>query len=1023
MAILVAFVGMVPGSAEATTVKRNISKDTTWSQRKGPYVIAENIVVEHGATLKIEPGTRVELEPDIKIEIRGTFLAAGTPDDPIIFTGHSDEPWDTLYFTDFSTDAVYRDDAYAGGCILEQCVIEKGRGIFVRFGAPLITDCTIRDNYSSGIRVEFGAPRIVRNRIFNNSTAYDPASGNGGGIIAYTDKSMLIADNIIRDNISDGGRDGGGGIYAYASDQAHIILRNNTVFGNSSSRLGGGIYAYNSVLAGNTIVNNRAALRGGGIYAVESSLVENLVQANTASVGGGIFAENSEVVSNSILRNVALRPEGGALHYFGSGNVRDNNMLFNNTGDGAQGCGGVYVSGNPTIKENNIFNNSGYALHVANVADAPEVSAAGNFWGVRTERAVLDLMYDWLDDENTGLANVTPYLREPATHTPAIPPSNLVARGVEEGVHLSWEEPKDTRFQGHILHIGATSGYPYERAIRTGPDTNFIVKGLKPGNEYWLAVSGYRTADGVETESGLSGEIRIQIADSTASVDTPNIVSTALRMSEKGERWELRASSPSSESRVATSRWQISPSADDFTALVVDTFKSGSALDLLEIPENKFDDGQDYFCRVAYATSRGDWSAWSTPVSFTTAPRKPSRLAGPISTTVRLERKFSPYHMVSNTLVSPNGELRIEPGVTIKVAPGKSLMVRGKLVARGTTSGPITFTREESGKWGRIIFSDASGDAILNENRDYIDGCVLEQCVVEHGGGILIKSASPLIKSCTISYHDGSGITVRQGGPVISDNDIHHNTAPTNGGGIYAYTNDVVHVKANTIHDNQADGDGGGVFAYGYMNTSTIRVEGNTIYSNAATGDGGGIYLSRSSAINNTIESNRVGGNGGGIYATFGLVTGNRLHGNQAAKGGGVFAEQNSSITRNQVVANRAESGLGGGVYINFWGTSIENESFMENTVTDNTAPTADGNGGVFIVGYLFFENNNIYGNTGSELYNGNEAQSYPLKVTQCYWGTDDKDKISKQIVDGNDKPELGEVTFEPYSEKPFVFD
>ena len=150
-------------------------------------------------------------------------------------------------------------------------------------------------------------------------------------------------------------------------------------------------------------------------------------------------------------------------------------------------------------------------------------------------------------------------------------------------------------------------------------------------------------------------------------------------------------------------------------------------------------------------------------------------------------------------------------------------MVHGKLEARGTQAEPIRFTKQASQQWGRIIFSDQSADCTIDDADKYAAGCVLERCILEQGEGLIIESSSPLIKNCEITENKGSGITVRQGGPVITGNRIHDNAARTNGGGVYAYTNDIIYITKNKIYDNHADGDGGGVFAYGYMNMAAIQ--------------------------------------------------------------------------------------------------------------------------------------------------------------------------------------------------------
>ena len=1029
---IIALVGLativlcVSSTSWATTVKKNISKDTVWRAKKSPYVVKEDILLEEGATLEIEPGVRVELAADKGIQVRGKLVAVGTPEEPIVFTAHDKEPWKSIYFTDFCPDAVVSESgAYVDGTVMKHCIVEKGHGVYIRFGAPLIAECKIRGNLSSGIRVEYGAPRLVGNRIYGNSTRSESASGNGGGIIAYTDKPVLIADNIIHNNVSHGGRDGGGGVHVYAVDGARVVVRNNIIFGNTSSRFGGGIYAYGALLEDNTVIGNEAVERGGGIYAVESRIADNLVQSNTSSRGGGIYAESGDVISNSIVRNAALRPEGGALYYFGSDDVLSNSLVSNTAG-GEGGCGGIYVSGNPTIKGNNVINNSGYALHVANVANAPIVSAAGNFWGAASKEAVLNLTFDWLDDETTGLAGCMPFLDKMAPEAPRPPPFNLTATAGKDSVQVSWDEPTGAVSTGavsggHRIYLGSQSGYPYDRVIDAGPENKCEITGLKPGNEYWVTVSAYGAAEAGEAETGLSEAIRIAVTGSAESVARPKNLSPPDNESGVSKGITLKASRPGAG--VVGSRWQISSAADDFLALTVDEIVSEGDPSGLDVASETLTAGQKYFWRVAFHTASGSWSEWSEPTSFATAPQSPSVLSGPISSAVKLEKKFSPYVVTGNTLVTPEGTLEVAPGVEIRVAAGKNIMIAGKLVARGTEAEPIRFTKRSSEKWGRIIFTDQSADSDRDEEKSFRDGCAMERCIVEHGKGLLIESSSPLIKDCVIAYNDGSGIAVRHGGPVITGNDIHHNSAPTNGGGVYAYTNDIIYVVGNNIRDNRADGAGGGVFAYGYMNTSAIRVENNEIVGNEATGDGGGIYLSRSSAVGNRVESNTADGDGGGIYSTFGLVDKNEIHKNRSDRGGAIFAEHNSSLTGNYATANRAASGFGGGIYINFWGASIENEAFTGNTVTGNEAPTDNGNGGVFIVGYMFFEQNNIHGNVGSQLYNGNESGSYDFYAADCYWGTASKEEISKLIVDGDDDPQLSKVTFEPFSADPFKFD
>ncbi|RJP26715.1 MAG: hypothetical protein C4520_00280 [Candidatus Abyssobacteria bacterium SURF_5] len=1004
----------------ATSVSRNIEKDTIWFARKSPYQITNDIKLIEGATLEIEPGVIVEFYPEKSLEINGSLRAVGTPAKPILFTAHTETPWGNVSFTDFSTDAAFSESgAYSAGCILSNCIVEKGGGLFIRFGAPFITQCEIRNNVSSGIRVEFGAPTIMGNRIYGNSTEHDPASGNGGGIISYSDRNVRIADNIIYNNISDGGRDGGGGIYAYAADGGTAHIMNNVIFGNSSSRFGGGIYAYKAILNGNTVINNKAILRGGGIYAVESEVADNLVQGNSAERGAGIFSENASIKSNSIIRNKAARIEGGGLHYFGSGPIEDN-CIAANSADGDEGCGGIYVSGNPLIRGNNILGNEGYALYIANVSDAPDVVATENYWGTSSEDSILRVTYDWIDNESNGLAIYKPFMLEQRPQPPMLPPFHVRAASRDGGIELTWEESPGANFTGHRIYISSESGYPYDTVLQTGSEKSFLITDLEPEKEYFLCVSGFSTRDEGEAETGLSEEVRLYFSPSEESLLAPvNLHPADGDQGVLRDKIILKAAPPEAGEAVVSYRWQVFAAGDSAFNPVLDTMTSGPEMDELTMGSDKLQAVREYAWRIASRSPTGSWSDWSRPTGFTTAPETAFTLSGPIDSEMHLQKAKSPYFVAGNTIIMSEGRLVIEPGVAVHFAPGKNLKVRGELQARGTADAPILFTRESSGRWGSIIFAEQCADAILDDQRTYIDGTILEFCSIDGGKGLLIESSSPLIKNCEIAGNGGSGITIRQGGPVIAGNDIHHNEAPTNGGGIYAYTNDIIYVLSNKIHHNTADGDGGGIYAYGYMNTSTIHVEDNDITANTATGNGGGVYLSRSSAIGNRIDGNTAKAAGGGIYSTFGLVDENEVTRNQAREGGGIFTEHNSSITRNYIGSNIALSQFGGGVFINFWGTSIENEVFTRNTVTANRGRSAKDNGGVYVLGYLVFENNNVYGNSGSQFYNGNSADSSPFTTSNCYWGSSDGGAISRMIVDADDDPALGKVTFEPFLDKP----
>jgi hypothetical protein len=245
------------------------------------------------------------------------------------------------------------------------------------------------------------------------------------------------------------------------------------------------------------------------------------------------------------------------------------------------------------------------------------------------------------------------------------------------------------------------------------------------------------------------------------------------------------------------------------------------------------------------------------------------------------------------------------------------------------------------------------------------------------------------------------------------------NESPSNGGGIYAYGSKLIYVEDNEILNNQAGEDGGGVFGYGYRSNTAVNLSGNRIEGNRAGGDGGGVWLSRSALVKNRILANEAEGKGGGMFVTFALIENNEVARNRASEGGGVFAETNSSLVGNRFVDNRCQGDYGGGVYMNFWGMSIKNEVFRGNLVTANKAGTPAENGGVYLNGSMIFEYNQIYGNEGIQLYNGNPADRPPLTAPHCYWGTTQAAQIEAAIRDATDDPDLARVLFKPFATTP----
>lgn len=85
-----------------------ISENTTLTADQ-VYYVANDLVIMEGATLTIEPGTRLEFAADKSLSSFGKLQAKGTPEKPIIFTGHAGEgPWG--YITSHTSTGLLRND-------------------------------------------------------------------------------------------------------------------------------------------------------------------------------------------------------------------------------------------------------------------------------------------------------------------------------------------------------------------------------------------------------------------------------------------------------------------------------------------------------------------------------------------------------------------------------------------------------------------------------------------------------------------------------------------------------------------------------------------------------------------------------------------------------------------------------------------------------------------------------------------------------------------------------------------------
>src|SRR5437016_467439 len=166
-------------------------------------------------------------------------------------------------------------------------------------------------------------------------------------------------------------------------------------------------------------------------------------------------------------------------------------------------------------------------------------------------------------------------------------------------------------------------------------------------------------------------------------------------------------------------------------------------------------------------------------------------------------------------------------GDTVLVAPGtylENINFNGKAITVTSSGGPSVTIIDGGGKGSVVTFitgettsSVLSGFTIRNgQSASGTPG-------FGSGGGILIKGASPTIRSNVITGNhaiDGIGISINDGSPIIQNNTITGNTqccgsGGGGGGGIHASASSVATstsplISGNTITNNSLNGGGFG---------------------------------------------------------------------------------------------------------------------------------------------------------------------------------------------------------------------
>ena len=353
----------------------------------------------------------------------------------------------------------------------------------------------------------------------------------------------------------------------------------------------------------------------------------------------------------------------------------------------------------------------------------------------------------------------------------------------------------------------------------------------------------------------------------------------------------------------------------------------------------------------------------------------------------------SPHVLEEDTLLVEGATLTVEPGATVQLAAGVSLVVAGELIARGTEDARVRFVGvpdgDDAAAWGSVLFLDTAVDARFVAIDDYASGSILERCDFVGGSRALrLQAASPYVHDCTF---EGNVYTAQ-----IDDE--------AGGAAILVETDSAPRIVGNRFVDNEVLGRGqGGAIAAEFA--SPILQDNLFLRNNSSYGGAVMTSTVRSPIVGNRFESNGKSLEGGAIS---------------------LFASS-PAFLNNEVVGNTAFF-KDGGVHVCVECLPHASPFVLDNTITDNTCDVLGAGG--FGAAYLrWFAFNNVYGNTTAGApsdfawFNG-KFGVYPDAVVHTtiahnWWGTTDPAAIAATVADGLDDETLGVAAWEPALDAP----
>ncbi len=851
---------------------------------------------------------------------------------------------------------------------------------------------------SSTLRLsETAGPEVIKGPGANLLTV------SGNNAVGVFSVNTGVTATITGQTISQGLATQGGGI----SDFEGTVTVSNSTIANNSAAVGGGISDIDGTLTvtDSTLVNDSAG-SGGGIFDNESTLTvsNSTIDENSADSGGGIYNSGSLTVSNSTISNNSAGSSGGGLfnganqEYSSVATVSDSTIAYNTVSSGGSGGGldtsaGTATLNNTIVAQNTNGTGSGATPDDIALQGGAEVSSSSAYNLIGTGGS--GGLTNGVNGNQVGVAD--PGLGTLASNggptqtiallagSPAINAgSNALAVDPTTGQPLKYDQrgPGFPRIIFNTVNIGAFEYNGISLVVTTQPPAS-----VTAGTSFGLTVTAENTSGNVDTS--FNGTVAVALTNNpggatlggtlTATAQNGVASFSDLTLDKVGVGYTLFVST-SSVGGATTDAFDVTPAA-------------ATQLILTSQPPSDVVAGSPFGLTVAAEDPYGNVDTnfvGSMTVGLKANPSG-ATLGGTLSATAQAGvATFSDLTIdqvgIGYTLQVSSDDLNDATTNAFEVTVPTVYMVNATTDtgAGSGTTGDLLYCIDQANAnpntAGSVIQFDPtvfgtpqvialSSTLNLSETAgpEVISGPGASLATVSGNDAVGVFSVSSgvtaMLSGLTIAFgraNDGGGI-VNHGTLTVSNSTIVHNSASTDGGGMFSDGN-TMSVSNCIIAFDSAVGNGGGILN---ESGSTLTVSNSTISNNSASSEGGGIDNSGNTAtVSNSTIANDSAGDGGGIMAFYGggavVSSSTFIHDSAQSTGGGIFAYETSLTVSGSAITYDSAGDYGGGIF-NFAATM----TVFNSTIGYDSA--GDDGGGISNDGALTATNDTIAYNTVGE--------------------------------------------------------